>query len=51
MNDDVFEDVIPAVEKVQEISNKVFDNNAEHVLARFVQYIFDKKLAVSAFFK
>ena len=36
-------------EKVQEIANKVFEHNAEHVLARFVQYIFDKKLAVSLF--
>lgn len=32
---------------MQDIVSKVFDNNAEHVLAKFVQYIFEKKLAVS----
>ncbi|XP_057316582.1 exocyst complex component 5-like [Hydractinia symbiolongicarpus] len=43
--EDVFNDVLPACQQVQDIANKVFEHNAEHVLARFVQYIFDKKLA------
>lgn len=47
--EDVFNDVLPACQQVQDIANKVFEHNAEHVLARFVQYIFDKKLAVSVF--
>ncbi|XP_066911022.1 exocyst complex component 5-like [Clytia hemisphaerica] len=42
---DVFEDVLPACQTMQEIVTKVFDNNAEHVLAKFVQYVFEKKLA------
>ena len=46
MSEDVFEDVLPACEKIQEIATKVFEHNVEHVLARFVQYIFEKKLAV-----
>lgn len=44
--DNVFDDVLPACRKVQEIVAKVFEHNAEHVLAKFVQYIFEKKLAV-----
>lgn len=44
--DNVFDDVLPACRKVQEIVAKVFEHNAEHVLAKFVQYVFEKKLAV-----
>lgn len=43
---DVFKDVLPACQQMQDIVTKVFDNNAEHVLAKFVQYVFEKKLAV-----
>ena len=46
---DVFKDVLPACQQMQDIVTKVFDNNAEHVLAKFVQYIFEKKLAVCTY--
>jgi len=44
-SDDVFDDVLPACQTMQEVANKVFEHNSEHVLARFVQFVFEKKLA------
>ncbi|XP_065661360.1 exocyst complex component 5 isoform X2 [Hydra vulgaris] len=44
-SEDIFEDILQACNKVQDISTKVFEHNAEHVLSKFVQYVFEKKLA------
>lgn len=44
LSEDVFRDIVPACTKMQELASKVFENNAEHVLVKFVSFIFDKKL-------
>ena len=47
ISEDVFHDTLPACLKMQELAGKVFEHNAEHVLAKFVHFVFEKKLTVS----
>eukprot|EP00794_Sanderia_malayensis_P019823 gene19822-21763_t len=44
LHDDVFQDIVPACEQIQQIIIKVFENNAEMIMTQFVQTVFEKKV-------
>ena len=46
MQEDVFENIIPACEGIQKIIITVFENNAEMIMSQFVQSVFEKKVQV-----
>ena len=45
VSSDVLRDILPACKKFQDIAVKVFENNPEQMISRFVQTIFEKKVA------